>query len=240
MKKTLFVIGMLLCGLSLYAQDMKTLFIAMPDSVAPLLTKVNREDCVDFLASNMKAEVKNRFGKVSELKRLTDDYLFLQTTGSSSMEMKLLPLNDSVKVICVVNTVCGPACDSEVRFYNTDWQQLAKEDFIQLPSVGAFYLPVDTLTDEAYAAIREKADMELVKATLSEDKPIISFTYTTPEYLAKTEGIIPAIESAHAVAHAMKVAPLMSPEKIIVVTISGRGDKDCAAIARYRGEDIYE
>ena len=67
MKKTLFVIGMLLCGLSLYAQDMKTLFIAMPDSVAPLLTKVNREDCVDFLASNMKAEVKNRFGKVSEL-----------------------------------------------------------------------------------------------------------------------------------------------------------------------------
>ena len=60
------------------------------------------------------------------------------------------------------------------------------------------------------------------------------------EYLAKTEGIIPAIESAHAVAHAMKVAPLMSPEKIIVVTISGRGDKDCAAIARYRGEDIYE
>ena len=91
------------------------------------------------------------------------------------MEMKLLPLNDSVKVICVVNTVCGPACDSEVRFYNTDWQQLAKEDFIQLPSVGAFYLPVDTLTDEAYAAIREKADMELVKATLSEDKPIISF-----------------------------------------------------------------
>ena len=46
---------------------------------------------------------------------------------------------------------------------------------------------MDTLTDEAYAAIREKADMELVKATLSEDKPIISFTYTTPDYLAKTE-----------------------------------------------------
>ena len=140
-----------------------------------LLTKVNREDCVDFLASNMKAEVKNRFGKVSELKRLTDDYLFLQTTGSSSMEMKLLPLNDSVKVICVVNTVCGPACDSEVRFYNTDWQQLAKGGFYSASlRRGFFYLPVDTLTDEAYAAIREKADMELVKATLSEDKPIIS------------------------------------------------------------------
>ena len=60
------------------------------------------------------------------------------------------------------------------------------------------------------------------------------------EYLAKTEGIIPAIESAHAVAHAIKIAPEMKPDELMVITISGRGDKDCAAIARYRGEDINE
>lgn len=60
------------------------------------------------------------------------------------------------------------------------------------------------------------------------------------EYLSRTEGIIPAIESAHAVAYAMKLAPAMDKDKIIIITISGRGDKDCAAIARYRGEDIYE
>lgn len=60
------------------------------------------------------------------------------------------------------------------------------------------------------------------------------------EYLAKTEGIIPAIESAHAVAHAMKIAPDMRRDQILVITISGRGDKDCAAIARYRGEDLHE
>lgn len=60
------------------------------------------------------------------------------------------------------------------------------------------------------------------------------------EYLSKTEGIIPAIESAHAVAHAIKIAPSLDKDKIIVITISGRGDKDCAAIARYRGEDIRE
>ena len=60
------------------------------------------------------------------------------------------------------------------------------------------------------------------------------------EYLAKTEGIIPAIESAHAVAHAIKLAPTMKKDQILVITISGRGDKDCAAIARYRGEDLYE
>lgn len=60
------------------------------------------------------------------------------------------------------------------------------------------------------------------------------------EYLSRTEGIIPAIESAHAVAHAMKLAPEMSGDRIIVVTISGRGDKDCVSIARYRGEDLHE
>ncbi len=60
------------------------------------------------------------------------------------------------------------------------------------------------------------------------------------EYLAKTEGIIPAIESAHAVAHAIKLAPTMKKDQILVITISGRGDKDCAAIARYRGEDLHE
>lgn len=60
------------------------------------------------------------------------------------------------------------------------------------------------------------------------------------EYLSRMEGIIPAIESAHAVAHAMKIAPDLEKDKIVVITISGRGDKDCAAIARYRGEDIDE
>ena len=60
------------------------------------------------------------------------------------------------------------------------------------------------------------------------------------EYLSRTEGIIPAIESAHAVAYARKLVPQMDKDRIVVVTVSGRGDKDCAAIARYRGEEIAE
>ncbi|MGN1030641.1 MAG: tryptophan synthase subunit beta [Butyricicoccaceae bacterium] len=60
------------------------------------------------------------------------------------------------------------------------------------------------------------------------------------EYLSRKEGIIPAIESAHAVAYACKLAPTMDKDQIMVINISGRGDKDCAAIARYRGVEIYE
>ena len=60
------------------------------------------------------------------------------------------------------------------------------------------------------------------------------------EYLARTEGIICAIESAHAVAHAMKIAKEFDPEDSIIICLSGRGDKDVAAIARYRGRDLHE
>ena len=60
------------------------------------------------------------------------------------------------------------------------------------------------------------------------------------EYTSRLEGIIPAIESSHAIAHAMKIAPRMSRDQILVVTVSGRGDKDCAAVARYRGTEIAE
>ena len=70
---------------------------------------------------------------------------------------------------------------------------------------------------------------------VTDDEAVDAFEYT-----ARQEGIIPAIESAHAIAYARKLAPTMTPDQIIVVTMSGRGDKDCAAIARYRGEDIHE
>lgn len=70
---------------------------------------------------------------------------------------------------------------------------------------------------------------------ITDDEAVDAF-----EYLSKTEGIIPAIESAHAVAYAKKLAPTMKKDQIIIINISGRGDKDCAAIARYRGEDLYE
>ena len=70
---------------------------------------------------------------------------------------------------------------------------------------------------------------------ITDDEAVDAF-----EYLSRTEGIIPAIESAHAVAHAIKLAPTMNKDQIIVINVSGRGDKDVAAMARYRGEDIHE
>lgn len=84
-----------------------------------------------------------------------------------------------------------------------------------------------------HAYLRDIGRAEYVPVT--DDEAVEAF-----EYLSRTEGIIPAIESAHVVAHAIKLAPTLGKDKIMVVNISGRGDKDVAAIARYKGEDIYE
>ncbi|MDY4413876.1 MAG: tryptophan synthase subunit beta, partial [Ruminococcus sp.] len=84
-----------------------------------------------------------------------------------------------------------------------------------------------------HAYLRDSGRAEYVPVT--DDEAVEAF-----EYIAKTEGIICAIESAHAVAHVMKIAKNYSKDDIIIVCISGRGDKDVAAIARYRGVDINE
>ena len=84
-----------------------------------------------------------------------------------------------------------------------------------------------------HANLKDIGRAEYVPVT--DDEAVEAF-----EYLSRTEGIIPAIESAHAVAHAKKIAPAFGREQIIVICLSGRGDKDVAAIARYKGAQIYE
>lgn len=187
MRRRLLIIVSIFCALSATAQNMKSVFVSMPDSIAPLLTQTNKEDCIDFLDSNMKAVVKNRFGNEAEMKALTENYALMQTSPVGTLEMKLLPVNDSTNVVCMVKTVCASACDSEVHFYTSDWsKKLDAKNFLQTPEADAFFLPNDTLTDED-ALIRKKADMHLMKVSLSKDDASLTYIYSTPDYLNKED-----------------------------------------------------
>ncbi len=84
-----------------------------------------------------------------------------------------------------------------------------------------------------HAYLHDIGRAEYVSAT--DDEAVEAF-----EYLSRMEGIIPAIESSHAVAHAMRIAGDMDEDDVIVINVSGRGDKDVAAIARYKGVELYE
>lgn len=183
--KRLVVILLLLPVFFVQAQDAKTCFVQMPDSLLPLLTAVNRADCIDFLESEMKAEVTNVFGRKSQMTQLSADYIRMQLTSQNSWQMKLLNVSDSVKVICVVATACAPACNSYVRFYTTDWQLLPSSDYLPaLPRLSDFIVPEsDTLNVYRYQAAVRAVDMTLVQADLSADNTDLIFTFTTPDYM---------------------------------------------------------
>ena len=93
---------------------------------------------------------------------------------------------------------------------------------LDYPGIGPEHAYLRSLDRAKYVAI-------------TDDQAVSAF-----EYLSRTEGIIPAIESSHAVAYAREIAPTMSKDDLMVVNLSGRGDKDVAAIARYRGRDIHD
>lgn len=185
MKRTFFVIvAMLLACQVTFAQQIRESFVNMPDSLSTLLTKVNREDFIDFLDSNMKAEVNNRLGGKSQMTKLSADFLEVRMSEQSTFQLKVLTKPDGTQLLCAVSTVCGPVCDSHVDFYTTDWQPLDANTLLpKLPVLDTFLKP---LPEDASYTLRDayrQADMLLMKAALSADDATLSFTLTTPEYM---------------------------------------------------------
>lgn len=170
------------CSVGISAQQAKNYFINMPDSLMPLLTTVNRADCIDFLGSKMKAEVSNRFGSKSEMTDLSSDYIRMKMSDRSSWQMKLLATGDTTKVICTISTACAPVCDSAIRFYTTKWQELPVSDFLDLPSIKNFISVPDTADYSVQDAVRQ-VDLLLMDATLSAADNSLTFTLTTPGYM---------------------------------------------------------
>lgn len=183
--KNLIVMFLMCSAVSLSAQEAKTLFVNMPDSLLPLLSAIDRADCIDFRESKMKAQVKNKFGRISEMTELTSDYIRLQLSPQSSWQMKVLSVGDATKVICTVSTACAPACDSCVRFFTDDWKELPTSDYLTPPAEEEFFSAPDTADLEKYTRIRAGADMFLMKVDLSEADNTLSFTYSAPDYMEK-------------------------------------------------------
>ncbi len=184
MKKILYFFLVSLFAVTVQAQTAKSFFVNMPDSLSPLLTKVNRADFADFLESKMKAAVKNKFDENAEMKTLTKDYIYLQDALGCSTQFKVLPVNDSVNVVCVVNTVCGEACDSDLKFYSADYSTANLNSYITLPSVNDFLVaPSDASKQDDFIIARNMIDINLMEAKLSPDNASLIFRSTLLDYL---------------------------------------------------------
>ena len=183
MKRIIYIIVALLAIHSVDAQNMRTLFLEMPDSVVPLLTRNNRADCIDFIEAGMRAEVTNLLDGRSSLQKLTPDYLKMKTTSHSELQMKLLPSSGGDTIICMINTVRAEAADSRIRFYDKEWKELkTTTKFFTAPAIKEFFT-VNERSDKRLLM----ADIYLVELILSPDATTLQAKYTMPAYMSAAD-----------------------------------------------------
>lgn len=182
----------LFCG-SAQAQDLRALFIEMPDTLLPLLTDNDRRDMIDFWDARMSASVVNRLDGKSRITALTDDFLSVELSRSSSMQIKMLNVEGGDTLLCIVNTVGAEAYDSRIHFYNIRWERVDGLKF-DMPTIVDFFLPSDSV-DKALAV----SDIYLVKLSLSADSDSLKAEYTMPLYMSRSDSarVAPQLRPLH-------------------------------------------
>lgn len=187
MKRLIFSILICVFALGVKAQEIDALFVAMPDQNIPQLENAWRKDLVDLYKTGKEARLKNTMNGFSSLDSLTSDYMFLQVTERSSIEMKLLPLVNNTNVICMVKTVNGPVADSQIEFYTTDWKPLDASDLFT-PVDADWFIKEDTdKNSNAFQDVASRLDMDLIQYNLSPENLTLTATYMTPRYLSKED-----------------------------------------------------
>ena len=183
MRKIIYILTILAFATQTNAQEMRTIFTEMPDSIIPLLTHSNRADCVDFLDAKMRARVTNRMDGDSELLQLTPDYLKMKLTDHTFLQMKLLPRSSGDTIICMINTVCAEANDSRIRFYTKKWQTInPATELFKKPYIKDFFT-----ADGSLEKILRITDIYLVELTLSPSETTMQASYTMPAYMSRKD-----------------------------------------------------
>jgi hypothetical protein len=119
-----FLLALTLISLTVAAQPVAHYFTQMPAELIPGMTIDTRKDLIDFCKNGKVSVMPAVFGGKVQLLTLEEDYLQLQTSESSDVQIKLLRVSDSLRVLAVVRTVAGPLKDSRVKFYDTSWKPL--------------------------------------------------------------------------------------------------------------------
>jgi len=178
MKKFLFIVCILCVVMStLSARTMKQLFTEMPDSLLPVLSRSERLDCVDYLASGMKASVKNNFGEQTTLVKLTTDFALLDISPVSFCEWKLL-INGTDSVVCMVHTYLLPAAESRLMFYDMNWKPRTLANVLVMPCAKDFETLPAGSSKQAMDDCLSQSGTERIAATFSKSKTEDTLTFS--------------------------------------------------------------
>jgi len=172
---------------TVYSQDIATFFIAMPNQYLPQAEEAWRKDLVSLYQSGKPAELDNAMDGRSTMQKMTSDYLLLQITDRSSLEIKLLPLINQTFVACVITTVFAPVPDSRVEFFTLDWQPLPASELWKQADTDSFIKEDIDRDAKNFREAMSYVDMELIHYRLDPDQLILKAEYTTPAYLSRAE-----------------------------------------------------
>ena len=185
MKRVLIIVWLAFCVFQLKAQNMAEVFVSMPDEYVPQLEDAWRKDLVDLYNSGEKAQLKNNMNGTSRLVKLTKDYLLLESTERTTLELKLLPLVNNTFVICKIITVKAPVADSRIAFFSPDWKPLNASDLLEPVTAGWFIREDANKESMAFQESTSRLDMDLFEYKLSPDDYTLTQIYTTPQYTDK-------------------------------------------------------
>lgn len=197
MKKfTVFMcaIALAMCA---HGKSLRTLWVSMPDSLAPSLDKNLRTELVELQEMGIKPEVNNLLGSTSVMDTITHDFLQVKLSALASLQMKLLPLSDGDSVLCVVNTVAAPEKESEVFFYDQQWNMLDVKRFFGGKSLSEIRESLiqrpDTMSEAKFSELKSMIEPRMLSATLFEQEKSIVFHLSLPLLSEKDKKLVSAI-----------------------------------------------
>lgn len=184
MKRLTVIIALIMSTISIYCQDITSIVLSLPDNIILGLDAENKDKLVSKTNDTIEVKASSVLGGEIIRKAFTNDYIALQTSEVGTLQMKLLPLVNDSKIICIINTVCGKACDSNISFYTTNWVPLSSSGLFPKPEIDWFIKPdADRKSQDfinAYAAL----DLVPVKLDISTSETEISASFDIKNYLS--------------------------------------------------------
>lgn len=187
MKKICFILSLLAMTLGLQAQNIAPLVIAMPDDMLVGITLDQRKSLISPESDTAQVAVVNVMGDTVKRLGFSEDFISLQTSNPGTLQVKLLPLVNNTQILGLITTVCGPACDSKIDFYTTDWKPLAQSDLFPQISKDDFLKNDIDRTSEAFQNAYATLDMTPVKLSFSATDKNITAVYDIKSYLSKQD-----------------------------------------------------
>lgn len=191
MKKSIFTIFLIFSTVfTVSAQDITTILLSMPDNLVFGLDAAAKDKLLANPEDTTTVVVERAgfgtFGDVERL-RISTDYIKLQTSEAGTTQIKLLPLINDSKIICVIKTVCAKACDSQIQFYTTKWIPIPQGDLFPKVDKDTFIIANTDRNSQDFRNAYAALDMSPISMALSAESTTLDISYNIENYLTSED-----------------------------------------------------